>query len=240
MSGDDEQSLAALHEHPACARADARRPIFYLAIPPSAFPTTIEHLLSAGCTDGARVVIEKPFGRDLELGTIAERDAASLLFLKRRSFRIDRNYLGEGGCTAAKISAFLVRQRVPQAADMEPAVRGERAHHDGRVVRRRGARRSSTMKPASFVTSCRTIFAADCGLPGDGNCPSSVVREALRDEQAKVLRTIRPLSPAETVLGQFRVDIAARQASRRAPTFRLTRRFICSSTRGAGRGCRFT
>ena len=70
--------------------------------------------------------------------------------------------------------------------------------------------------------------------------PSSAWREALRDEQAKVLRTIRPLSPAEIVLGQFRGyrDAAGSQQARR--TCRPMRRSICSSTRGGGRACRFT
>src|ERR1019366_1741130 len=43
----------------------AQRPAHYLAIPPAAFGTVVEQLGKAGCTDGARVIIEKPFGRDL-------------------------------------------------------------------------------------------------------------------------------------------------------------------------------
>ena len=48
------------------ALGGAQRPLFYLAIPPSAFPMIVEHLSHAGCTAGARVVIEKPLGRDLQ------------------------------------------------------------------------------------------------------------------------------------------------------------------------------
>src|SRR5205809_662238 len=48
------------------AMGHAQRPLFYLAIPPSAFPDVVNHLSEAGCTrGGARVVVEKPFGRDL-------------------------------------------------------------------------------------------------------------------------------------------------------------------------------
>ena len=43
----------------------AQRPAHYLAIPPAAFGTVVEQLGKAGCTAGARVIIEKPFGRDL-------------------------------------------------------------------------------------------------------------------------------------------------------------------------------
>src|SRR4051794_39590317 len=43
----------------------ARRPTYYLAIPPALFGLVVEQLASSGCTTGARVIIEKPFGRDL-------------------------------------------------------------------------------------------------------------------------------------------------------------------------------
>src|SRR5579859_757980 len=69
------------------ALGNAQRPLNYLAIPPSVFPVVIEHLGTAIATEG-RVVIEKPFGRDL-------KSAQSLneILLKRfpesRIFRID-------------------------------------------------------------------------------------------------------------------------------------------------------
>jgi glucose-6-phosphate 1-dehydrogenase len=44
---------------------DAKRPAFYLAIPPSMFETVVEQLAKAGCSKNARVIIEKPFGHDL-------------------------------------------------------------------------------------------------------------------------------------------------------------------------------
>ncbi|MDF2743406.1 MAG: glucose 6-phosphate dehydrogenase, partial [Actinomycetia bacterium] len=47
------------------ALGDAQRPLHYLAIPPSMFATVTEGLAAAGCIDGARVIVEKPFGRDL-------------------------------------------------------------------------------------------------------------------------------------------------------------------------------
>jgi glucose-6-phosphate 1-dehydrogenase len=44
---------------------DARRPLHYLAIPPELFPTIVDHLAGSGCAEGARIVVEKPFGHDL-------------------------------------------------------------------------------------------------------------------------------------------------------------------------------
>src|SRR6185503_18090824 len=45
--------------------ATAKRPLYYLAIPPSMFATVAEGLAKADCVTNARVVVEKPFGRDL-------------------------------------------------------------------------------------------------------------------------------------------------------------------------------
>ncbi|MEP6607993.1 MAG: hypothetical protein ABJA83_04880 [Burkholderiaceae bacterium] len=44
----------------------AKRPLHYLAIPPSMFGTVVQHLAAAGCAEGAKVIVEKPFGRDLQ------------------------------------------------------------------------------------------------------------------------------------------------------------------------------
>src|SRR5450432_34783 len=44
---------------------DAKHPVHYLAIPPSMFPVVVQQLQKSGCSEGARVVIEKPFGSDL-------------------------------------------------------------------------------------------------------------------------------------------------------------------------------
>ncbi|HTO56948.1 MAG TPA: glucose-6-phosphate dehydrogenase, partial [Pseudomonadales bacterium] len=43
----------------------ARHPLFYLSIPPSMFPTVLHGLGQSGCAPGGRVIVEKPFGRDL-------------------------------------------------------------------------------------------------------------------------------------------------------------------------------
>lgn len=55
---------------------EAKRPAHYLAIPPGAFATVVEQLGKAGCTEDARVIIEKPFGRGPVLGRGAEPDFA--------------------------------------------------------------------------------------------------------------------------------------------------------------------
>src|SRR5262249_9402645 len=71
---------------------DVTRPMHYLAIPPGAFHTVVRQLQTAGLAANARVVVEKPFGRDLE----SARGLNAVLhdvFSEDRIFRID-HYLG--------------------------------------------------------------------------------------------------------------------------------------------------
>ena len=64
---------------------DKERPLFYLAIPPVLFDDVIDGLAAVGSTDGARVVVEKPFGRDRESARAAERDACTRRSPRSRS-----------------------------------------------------------------------------------------------------------------------------------------------------------
>ena len=72
---------------------DAERPAHYLAIPPSMFPTVVKQLERAGCTKGARVILEKPFGRDLGSAR-ALNQTLHEVFPEDCIFRID-HYLGK-------------------------------------------------------------------------------------------------------------------------------------------------
>jgi len=91
VSGDynDSGTFAALKQ----ALGTARHPAHYLAIPPSLFATVIQNLAAAGLTNGARVVVEKPFGRDLASAQALNRVARSV-FPEEAIFRID-HYLGK-------------------------------------------------------------------------------------------------------------------------------------------------
>ena len=71
----------------------AKRPLHYLAIPPSLFPTVIERLSQAGLTADARVVVEKPFGRDLGSAQALNK-ILHTAFPEEAVFRID-HYLGK-------------------------------------------------------------------------------------------------------------------------------------------------
>ena len=91
VSGDYKQQ--ATFEALKAALGGARRPAHYLAIPPSLFATVIRSLGAVGLAQDARVIVEKPFGRDLasaiELGAVAQS-----IFAESSIFRID-HYLGK-------------------------------------------------------------------------------------------------------------------------------------------------
>jgi len=90
----DPSTYAALR----AALGEARRPAHYLAIPPSMFPTVVEGLGRAGCARDARVIIEKPFGRDLESARSLNATLhAAFDVLLRRSVIFRRVFAGAPG-----------------------------------------------------------------------------------------------------------------------------------------------
>jgi glucose-6-phosphate 1-dehydrogenase len=91
VSGDyaEEATFDALRR----ALSGARHPAFYLAIPPALFPTVISGLKTAGLAEGGRVIVEKPFGRDLASARALHQVALDA-FSEDAIFRID-HFLGK-------------------------------------------------------------------------------------------------------------------------------------------------
>jgi glucose-6-phosphate 1-dehydrogenase len=84
---------AATFERVEAALGEARNPVFYLEIPPSLFATVVEGLGKAGLTEDAHVVIEKPFGHDLESARKLNAELCAVLD-EKQILRID-HYLGK-------------------------------------------------------------------------------------------------------------------------------------------------
>src|SRR5262249_45121411 len=85
----DSQTYARLRD----ALGSAKRPLYYMAIPPSFFPMVVKALDRGGLANGARILVEKPFGRDLASARALNRELRAV-FPEDAIFRID-HFLGK-------------------------------------------------------------------------------------------------------------------------------------------------
>src|SRR5690606_18171532 len=90
--GGDYRDSATFQRLRQCLRL-ARRPLHYLAIPPSLFEPVVQGLQQSGAASGARLMVEKPFGRDLASAQWLNR-ILHLVFDEKAIFRID-HFLGK-------------------------------------------------------------------------------------------------------------------------------------------------
>jgi glucose-6-phosphate 1-dehydrogenase len=203
---------------------DAQRPVYYLAIPPTAFPVVIKHLATFRCCPGgARVIVEKPFGRDLK--SARELNATlRAVFAEESIFRID-HYLGKEPVQNMLYFRFANTFLEPiwnrQYVDH---VQVTMAEHIGIVGR--GAFYEETGVIRDVIQNHLLQMVSYLAM----EAPSSTYPEAVRDEQAKVLRTVRPLSAEDLVLGQFRGYRNEQNVApdSRVPTFAAMRLFVDS------------
>jgi glucose-6-phosphate 1-dehydrogenase len=174
----------------------AKRPLHYLAIPPAFFGTVVEGLAKSECAVNSRVVVEKPFGRDLasalELNGILER-----AFPESSIFRID-HFLGKEPVQNILYTRFAnfffepvwnrthIRAiQITMAEDFGVAGRGAFYEEAGCI-------RDVVQNHLLQILACLTM-----------DPPRMQVHDSIRDEKSRVLNAVRPLAPGDIVRGQF-------------------------------------
>jgi glucose-6-phosphate 1-dehydrogenase len=179
------------------ALGKAHHPLHYMAIPPDMFGTVVEGLAKSGCAKGARIVVEKPFGRDLASARRLNRTLHEV-FPEPSIFRID-HYLGKEAVENLLYFRFA-------NTFLEPV--WSRTHIDNVQI---------TMAE-NFGVQGRGSFYDDVGALRDVvqnhllqvtallamEAPLGREPEAMRAEKLRLFQAMRPLKPSQVVRGQFR------------------------------------
>jgi glucose-6-phosphate 1-dehydrogenase len=198
--------------------------LFYLAVPPGVFPTILRNLKGsrlihpAGATRWSRVVIEKPFGRDLASARELNRTVAEVID-ESQIFRSD-HYLGKE--TVQNILVFRFGNSI-----FEPIWNRKYIDHvqitmaEDLTVERRGKFYDATGVLRDVVQSHLLQVLALCTM----EAPATFKADDIRDEKFKLLRSIRPITAAEVaqdvVAAQYRGYRASEGVARdsRTPTY---------------------